>query len=158
MGDVPTMGSPHKSLINKVKIMYITPLIEDETVGFGLKGNFMSVSIEHLMLKVKEFCEAREWDQFHGPKDLAIGVSTEAAELLEHFRFQTDEQALALLNDPHVREEIEDEIADVLFFLLRFSQRFDVDLAKALLRKIEKSERKYPVEKAKGKNTKYTKL
>jgi NTP pyrophosphatase (non-canonical NTP hydrolase) len=118
----------------------------------------MPASIDELKLRVKSFCEARDWDQFHGPKDLAIGVSTEAAELLEHFRFQTDEQALALLNDPHSREEIEDELADVLFFLLRFSQRFDVDLNKALIRKIEKSERKYPVEKAKGKNTKYTKL
>lgn len=107
---------------------------------------------------VRVFCEARDWDQFHGPKDLAIGVITEAAELLEHFRFQSDEQALALLNDPEFKVEIEDELADVLFFLLRFSQRFDVDLNNALQRKIEKSERKYPVEKAKGKNIKYTKL
>ncbi|WP_136515965.1 nucleotide pyrophosphohydrolase [Geomonas edaphica] len=118
----------------------------------------MAVTIDDLKDKVREFCEARDWDQFHGPKDLAIGVSTEAAELLEHFRFQSDEQALALLSDPHSREEIEDELADVLFFVLRFSQRFNVDLNTALMRKIEKSERKYPVEKAKGKNTKYTKL
>ncbi|GAM11104.1 dCTP pyrophosphatase 1 [Geobacter sp. OR-1] len=115
-------------------------------------------SLQDLMMRVKAFCEARDWDQFHGPKDLAIGVITEASELLEHFRFQSDEQALALLNDPHIREEIEDELADVLFFLLRFSQRFEVDLAAALHRKIAKSERKYPIEKAKGKNTKYTKL
>lgn len=117
-----------------------------------------SMTIDKLKSIVQTFCEVREWDQYHGPKDLAIGVSTEAAELLEHFRFQSDEQALALLSDPHIKEEIEDELADVLFFLLRFSQRFDVDLAAALLRKIEKSERKYPVDKAKGKNTKYTKL
>jgi len=117
-----------------------------------------SMAIDKLKLIVQAFCESRDWDQFHGPKDLAIGVITEAAELLEHFRFQTEEQALALLTDPHVKEEIEDELADVLFFLLRFSQRFDVDLTKALLRKIEKSEKKYPVEKAKGKNAKYTKL
>lgn len=118
----------------------------------------MKQTLEELVARVKDFCEARDWDQFHGPKDLAIGVITEASELLEHFRFQSDEQALALLDDPSIKEEIEDELADVLFFLLRFSQRFDVDLDKALLRKIEKSERKYPVEKAKGKNTKYTKL
>jgi NTP pyrophosphatase (non-canonical NTP hydrolase) len=116
------------------------------------------LSIPDLTDRVRSFCEARDWDQYHGPKDLAIGVITEASELLEHFRFQSDEQALDLLNDPQIREEIEDELADVLFFLLRFSQRFDVDLDKALLRKLEKSERKYPVEKAKGKNTKYTKL
>lgn len=118
----------------------------------------MKKTIGELTKRVQDFCEARDWDQFHGPKDLAIGVITEASELLEHFRFQSDEQALALLSDPHFKEEIEDELADVLFFLLRFSQRFDVDLTKALLRKIEKSEQKYPVEKSKGKNTKYTKL
>lgn len=115
-------------------------------------------NIEKLVAIVKTFCEERDWDQFHGPKDLAIGVITEAAELLEHFRFLSDAQALKLLNDPSQKEEIEDELADVLFFLLRFSQRFDIDLGRALLRKIEKSEKKYPVEKAKGKNTKYTKL
>lgn len=121
-------------------------------------GDKVEKTLRELTRKVREFCEVRDWDQFHGPKDLAIGVITEASELLEHFRFQSDEQALALLNDPKIKEEIEDELADVLFFLLRFSQRFDVDLDKALLRKIEKSERKYPVEKAKGNNTKYTKL
>jgi len=115
-------------------------------------------SLQDLTDRVRSFCEARDWDQFHGPKDLAIGVITEAAELLEHFRFQSDTQALGILKDKKSRKEIEDELADVLFFLLRFSQRFDIDLTTALLRKIEKSEQKYPVEKAKGKNTKYTNL
>lgn len=118
----------------------------------------MEKSLRKLTERVQQFCEARDWDQFHGPKDLAIGIITEASELLEHFRFQSDDQANSILNDPKQREDIEDELADVFFFLLRFSQRFDVDLSKALLRKIEKSEKKYPVEKAKGKNTKYTKL
>lgn len=116
------------------------------------------MTIEELKDKVRAFCEARDWDQFHGPKDLAIGVITEASELLEHFRFLSDEQAMAVLNNREQREEIEDEIADVLFFLLRFAQRFDVDIELALLRKIEKTEKKYPVEKARGRNTKYTKL
>jgi NTP pyrophosphatase (non-canonical NTP hydrolase) len=115
-------------------------------------------SLRDLAGIVRQFCEARDWDQFHGPKDLAIGVITEAAELLEHFRFQSEAQALELLQDKKTRNEIEDELADVLFFLLRFSQRFDVDLSAALLLKMEKSEQKYPVEKVKGKNTKYTKL
>lgn len=118
----------------------------------------MSKSIEELTLLVQNFCEARAWDQYHGPKDLAIGVITEASELLEHFRFLSDEEALALLKNPTHKEEIEDELADVLFFLLRFSQRFDVDLGQALTRKIKKSEKKYPVDKAKGSNKKYTKL
>jgi NTP pyrophosphatase (non-canonical NTP hydrolase) len=118
----------------------------------------VEISIRDLKDKVREFCEARDWDQFHGPKELAIGVITEASELLEHFRFLSEEQAMELLQDPQQREEIEDEIADVLFFLLRFCQRFDVDLERALMRKMEKGEKKYPVEKAKGSNLKYTKL
>lgn len=118
----------------------------------------MDKTIKALTEKVREFCEARDWDQYHGPKDLAIGVITEASELLEHFRFLSDEEALSLFNNPQQKEEIEDELADVLFFLLRFSQRFDVDLAEALMRKIEKSNKKYPVEKSKGSNRKYTKL
>lgn len=118
----------------------------------------MSDSINELSSLVKTFCEDRDWDQFHGPKDLAIGVITEASELLEHFRFLSDEQALELLNNPQQKEDIEDELADVLFFLLRFSQRFDIDLGRALVRKIGKSEQKYPVDKAKGSNKKYSKL
>ena len=118
----------------------------------------MSMSIEKLTSLVRSFCEARDWDQYHGPKDLAIGVITEASELLEHFRFLSDEQALAILQNPSHKEEIEDELADVLFFLLRFSQRFEVDLGQALIRKMEKAERKYPVDKAKGSNKKYTVL
>jgi NTP pyrophosphatase (non-canonical NTP hydrolase) len=118
----------------------------------------VSESINELKSIVKSFCETRDWDQFHGPKDLAIGVITEASELLEHFRFLSDEQALSLLNNPEQKEEIEDELADVLFFLLRFSERFDIDLAHALIRKIQKIEKKYPVSKSKGSNKKYTKL
>src|SRR6516162_6005224 len=70
------------------------------------------LTFSDLKKKVQDFCEARDWDQFHGPKDLAIGVITEASELLEHFRFLSDEQAMALLNNQEQREEIEDELAD----------------------------------------------
>jgi NTP pyrophosphatase (non-canonical NTP hydrolase) len=115
-------------------------------------------SIQELTARIKTFCEARDWDQFHGPKDLAIGVITEASELLEHFRFLSESEALALMQDPVRKEKIEDEVADVLFFLLRFSQRFDIDLSEALVRKMQKIEEKYPVEKSKGSNRKYTEL
>ena len=118
----------------------------------------VSDSLSDLTSRVRSFCEARDWDQYHGPKDLAIGVITEASELLEHFRFLSDEQALSLLNDFQKKADIEEEMADILFFLLRFSQRFEVDLGQALIRKIEKSEKKYPLEKAKGSNKKYTEL
>jgi len=121
-------------------------------------GEGVTDSIKELTAKIQTFCEARDWDQFHGPKDLAIGVITEASELLEHFRFLSEEEALALLKDPERKERVEDEVADVLFFLLRFSQRFDIDLGTALPRKLAKIEEKYPLEKSRGSNRKYTEL
>jgi NTP pyrophosphatase (non-canonical NTP hydrolase) len=114
--------------------------------------------LTELQAVVRRFCEERDWDQFHGAKDLAIGVSTEAAELLEHFRFLDDAQVAALLADAIKRGAVEDELADVLFFLLRFAQRFDVDLAAALERKMKKNAEKYPVAKSKGRNAKYDAL
>ena len=87
--------------------------------------------LTNLQAAVQRFCEERDWDQFHGAKDVAIGVVTEAAELLDHFRFLDDAQVAALLADVTKREAVEDELADVLFFLLRFAQRFDVGLAAA---------------------------
>ena len=115
-------------------------------------------SIAQLRKLVKTFCEARDWDQFHGPKDLAIGVITEAAELLEHFRFKSDSQMCELLTDRRTRKEIEDELADILFFILRFSQRFNIDLSRALKTKLKANAAKYPVTRARGKNLKYTEL
>ena len=118
----------------------------------------MTDSISQLTEIIRTFCEERDWDQYHTPKDLAIGTITEAAELLEHFRFQSREQAMALLADPTSKTEIEEELADVFFFLLRFCQRFDIDLGAALVRKMAISAKKYPVELIKGKNLKYTQL
>ena len=111
-------------------------------------------SIQSLIDLVRRFCEERDWDQFHDPKDLAIGLVTEASELLEEFRFLTDAESLERVNDPEHRTAIEDELADVLFFLLRFSQRFDIDLADALNRKMEKNAKRYTVDLARGSNRK----
>ncbi|MCB0367058.1 MAG: nucleotide pyrophosphohydrolase [Bdellovibrionaceae bacterium] len=108
--------------------------------------------------KVQAFCEARDWDQYHGPKDLAIGLVTEATELLEIFRFKNDDQSKALLQHPKQREYVADELADTLFFLLRFAQRNDFDLGQALDQKMAKNAIRYPVEKAHGKNDKYDQL
>ncbi len=114
----------------------------------------MSENLITLQSKIADFCRARDWDQFHGAKDLGIGLVTEASELLEIFRFQSDQQVAELFNGPR-RSDIEDEMADVLFFLLRMAQRYDVDLSAALKSKMKKNEEKYPVEKAKGSNKKY---
>jgi NTP pyrophosphatase (non-canonical NTP hydrolase) len=117
-----------------------------------------STNVHELKQLVKDFCEARDWDQYHGAKELAIGVSTEASELLAHFRFKSEKEIEEFFKDPKKRGEISEEAADVLYFLLRLAQRYDIDLASELKRKIEKNEKRYPVEKSKGSNKKYTEL
>ena len=112
--------------------------------------------IATLSAKIKSFCEERQWDQFHNPKDLAIGLCTESAELLDLFRFKSSEQIQELFNNQDSRQKIEHEVADVFFFLLRFSQMSAIDLEKALHQKMQLNGEKYPVEKAKGSNKKYT--
>ncbi|MCM2280968.1 MAG: nucleotide pyrophosphohydrolase [Bdellovibrionaceae bacterium] len=115
-----------------------------------------STTIESLKQNIQAFCEERDWDQFHDPKELAIGLITEASELLEHFRFRSPAEVAERLREPSSREEIEDELADVLFFILRFAGRNEIDLSTTVRRKMDKNGRKYPVALAKGSNRKYT--
>lgn len=105
---------------------------------------------------VREFCTARDWDQFHDPKELAIGLVTEASELLQLFRFLQADQMREVLTKS--REDVSDELADIYYFLLRFTDRFGFDLDRCLRAKLAKNELKYPVELARSKNVKYDKL
>ncbi|MDR4485492.1 MAG: nucleotide pyrophosphohydrolase [Nitrospirales bacterium] len=104
---------------------------------------------------VRSFCEQRNWRQFHKPKDLAIGVVTEGAELLDLFRFKNELEVEALLSHKQTRETIADEMADVQFFLLRLSEITGINLADALRKKIRKNRSKYPMKRARGSNRKY---
>jgi len=113
------------------------------------------MQFDDLSAEIREFCDRREWEQFHTPKDLAIGLSTESGELLEQFRFKNDQEQTALLEDPESREAIEDELADVLFFILRFADLYDIDLESALATKLEKNRARYPEEEYTGTNNKY---
>src|ERR1039458_9877345 len=101
-------------------------------------------NVKQLKALVQKFCEERDWDQYHGPKDLAIGIVTEAAELLDHFRLKNHVEARKYLAVPKKRAEVEDEVADTLFMLLRFAQMYDIDITKALTRKIAINHKKYP--------------
>lgn len=116
--------------------------------------NDKEVTLEELKNKVKEFCEKRDWDQFHNPKELAIGISTEANELLQNFRFKSEEDMKKVMSSDK-RIEVEEELADVLYFVLRFAQMNNIDLSLAVSNKIEKNDKKYPAEKVKGCNKKY---
>lgn len=115
-------------------------------------------TVKELIDKVKAFCEERAWDQFHNPKDLAIGISTEANELLDIFRFKSNDDMNEIMSNEGKREHVEEELADVFFFVLRFAQMNQIDLKDALEMKMEKNARKYPAELVKGKNIKYNEI
>lgn len=113
--------------------------------------------LDELKAEIKTFCEARNWGQFHGIKDLAIGVSTEAAELLEIFRF-VDQETCEKIVSGEKKREIRDELADIFFFLLRISEKYDIDLVEALKTKMQMNAQRYPVARSKNSNKKYNEI
>ena len=113
-------------------------------------------SLERFRVRLAAFAAERDWEQFHNPKNLAMALAVEAGELLEHFQWLTFEQAERL--PAEARTEVALEAADVLLFLVRLCDRLDIDLATACEKKLALNARKYPVEKSRGRATKYTKL
>ena len=119
--------------------------------------NDQTTSIGELRDKVRRFIQSRDWDQFHTPKDLSIGLITEASELLECFRFRSNAEVARLLQDDEdFRRALRHELADSLFFVLALSRKLDIDLSQALAEKMALSAQRYPVELVRGKNDKYT--
>jgi len=113
-------------------------------------------SLEQLRNKLAGFAAERDWDQFHNPKNLAMALVVEAGELVEHFQWLGPDEAAALPVEN--RAEVAMEMADVLMFLLRLADKLDVDLIAAAHEKLELNRQKYPVDKARGRATKYDKL
>jgi NTP pyrophosphatase (non-canonical NTP hydrolase) len=113
----------------------------------------MSEAIRALQLRLAAFAAARDWDQFHSPKNLAMALSVEAGEVVEEFQWLTDEQSRSL--DAAKLERVRLELADVFIYLLRLADRLDVDLVRAAADKIEHNERKYPAEHVRGDARKY---
>jgi NTP pyrophosphatase (non-canonical NTP hydrolase) len=105
---------------------------------------------------LRRFAAERDWEQFHSPKNLAIALSVEASELLERFQWlsDTESQSLSAID----RAPVEQEMADVLLYLIRLADKLDVDLAAAARQKMQINAEKYPVEKARGNRKKYTEL
>jgi NTP pyrophosphatase (non-canonical NTP hydrolase) len=104
--------------------------------------------LEDLRDRLREFAGARDWEQFHSPKNLAMALIVEAGELVEHFQWLTAAESSDLPEAK--REEIANEMADVLLYLVRIADRLNVDLHAAALRKIAINETRYPVAKARG--------
>jgi dCTP diphosphatase len=115
-----------------------------------------SVSLAELEERVLAFREARDWEQFHNPKDMAISLVLEATELLEHFQWKNNEEALA--HTVTGKEDISDELADVFYWVLLIAHDLHIDITQATLNKLKKNALKYPISKSKGSFKKYTEL
>ena len=110
---------------------------------------------QKLATTLRSFAAERDWDQFHSPKNLAISISIEAAELLELFQWSRGDKGWDGLTDPSVRARVEEELADILLYLIRFADKAAIDLAAIAERKIALNGEKYPAERFRGSDRKY---
>ena len=108
----------------------------------------MSDSLEELRLRLAEFAAVRDWDQFHSPKNLAMALIAEAAEIIEHFQWLSESDSSHL--SPEKQQAVSHELADVLIYLIRLADKLDIDLITAAQAKIQINETRYPVERVKG--------
>ena len=112
--------------------------------------------LDRLRDALRAFADARDWGQFHSPKNLAMALSVEAAELLEVFQWISEQESRTL--EPAAKAAASEEIADVLLYLLRLADTLGIDPVAAAQDKMKANEKKYPVDKARGSNRKYTEL
>lgn len=109
--------------------------------------------LNDLKIKLRAFAEERDWDQFHSPKNLAMALIVEAAELVEHFQWLTEEESKSL--SPEKLQAVEAELADILIYLARIADKLDIDLYSAAENKLRTNMEKYPAEKVRGLSKKY---
>ncbi len=109
--------------------------------------------LDTLKKKLRLFAKARDWGQFHSPKNLSMALVVEAAELVEHFQWLTEKESMRL--PPKTLRKAEEELADILIYLIRLADKLDVDLIDAANKKILLNERKYPAQKVRGSAKKY---
>lgn len=109
-----------------------------------------------LMLRdrLRTFAAARDWEQFHSPKNLSMALMVEVAELMEHFQWLSEQQSLTIAAEK--KQAVSDELADILLYLVRLADKLEVDLQQAALHKLEKNAQKYPAEQVRGSARKYS--
>jgi NTP pyrophosphatase (non-canonical NTP hydrolase) len=112
--------------------------------------------LDLLTKKIIKFRDERDWKQFHNPKDSAISLSLETSEVLEHFQWKSEEEIKEYIKNN--KEKIEEELSDVLFWVLLMSYDLKIDIYNASIKKLEENKSKYPINKSKGRHTKYTNL
>jgi dCTP diphosphatase len=115
-------------------------------------------TLAELRARILAFAHEREWEVFHSPKNLSMALAAESGELMEHFLWTDGPGSLQAVQDPARRGKIEEELADVLIYALEFANIAGIDVATAIERKMALNAQKYPVEKARGRSTKYTDL
>lgn len=113
-------------------------------------------TVKDITKRIIAFRDARNWKPFHNPKDVALSLVLEAGEVMEHFQWKSKEEMEKYVIE--AKEKIGEELADVLYWVLLLGHDLDIDVFDALSKKMKINEAKYPVEKAKGKHTKYDKL
>lgn len=115
------------------------------------------VDLNLIKEKLKKFSRERDWEQFHSPKNLAMALSVEVAELVEIFQWSND-GGIKEIDNPEIRKHIEEEIADIFNYLIKFVDLMEIDLEEVSLKKIKQNEKKYPIDKSIGRSEKYNKL
>ena len=109
------------------------------------------ITLADLRRRVAEFIAARDWEQFHTPKNLSASIAIEAAELLEHFQWLTEQQAAAAMQDEEKLAAVVDEMADVVIYVLSLANALGVDVSQAVLGKLERNEERFPADEWRGK-------
>lgn len=107
-------------------------------------------TLAELRQAVREFVAARHWERFHTPKHLSMSIAIEAAEIMEHFQWLTEQQSRELVQDGEQRAEIADELADVLIYCLSFANSADIDISQAVRKKLARNETRFPPEQIRG--------
>ncbi len=109
-----------------------------------------TVTLADLRRRVSQFVAARDWEQYHGPKNLSMSIAIEAAELMEHFQWLSSDQAAQALQEDGAVAAVADELADVLLYSLSLANVLEIDLSAAILGKLERNERRFPVQSWRG--------
>lgn len=120
--------------------------------------NDRDTNLQEIKDRVLAFAKERDWEQFHSPKNLSMAIAAEAAELMEHFLWQSPETSREDVKVEKLRAKAEEELADVFIFAIEFANITGMDIAAIIEKKMERNAQKYPVEKAKGRSEKYTEL
>ncbi len=112
--------------------------------------NDSQTTVQEIKDLIENFVHAREWEQFHSPKNLSMALAIEAAELMDIFKWQSSAAAWDSINEPEIRQQSEEELADILVYALAFANRHKIDVSSAIRNKMQKNGEKYPSEKFEG--------